>query len=160
MSGAAGNGLVEGRVRPMRWWDLPSVHRIEEECFPHDCWSSDQFWRELAGSTREYFVAVDDDSIAGYGGISVLAPDSDLQTLAVRPDQQSAGVGRELLGVCIIAADRKGATSMLLEVRSDHEAAKKLYESVGFEVIASRTRYYPDGGDALIMRRRPIKAAP
>ncbi len=157
MSGVSGNGSVEDRVRPMRWWDIPFVHDIEQRCFPHDCWSSDQFWRELAGATREYFVAVADDSVAGYAGISVLAPDSDLQTLAIRPDQQGAGLGRELLKVCMAASSRRGATSMLLEVRSDNEPAKRLYESFGFEVIASRSHYYPDGGDALIMRQRPIE---
>jgi len=160
VSRAADLRAEETRVRAMRWWDIPVVHRIEEQCFPHDCWSTDQFWRELAGSTREYFVAVDGaESVLGYGGISVLAPDSDLQTLAVRPDTQGVGLGRGLLDACLHAAGRRGATTMLLEVRSDNEPAKGMYEKFGFEVIASRPHYYPDGGDALIMRRRPIEAA-
>jgi ribosomal-protein-alanine N-acetyltransferase len=45
---------------------------------------------------------------------------------------------------------------MLLEVRSDNDDARRLYERMGFQTIATRRRYYSDGSDALIMRRRPI----
>ena len=84
-------------VRPMRWWDIPRVHHIEEACFPQDCWSVDQFWRELAGETRDYAVAEESGTVIGYAGISTLPPDSDLQTLAVAPHHQGSGIGRRLL---------------------------------------------------------------
>lgn len=145
------------KIRPMRWWDIDDVHRIETECFPDDCWSIDQFWRELAGETRDYFVAVAEAPV-GYVGISTLSPDSDLQTLATDPGCRGTGVGRALLSRAINVAVERGATSMILEVRADNHSATGLYESCEFEPIAKRSRYYPDGGDAVIMRKRPLKA--
>lgn len=143
-------------VRPMRWWDIPCVHRIEQECFPQDRWSVDQFWRELAGETRDYVVAEADGTVIGYAGISTISPDCDLQTLAVDPRSQGSGIGRRLLESMLRRARERGATSMVLEVRVDNAAARTLYTDAGFEIIATRSRYYPDGSDALIMRCRPL----
>lgn len=145
-------------IRPMRWWDIPSVHGIEESCFPDDSWSVDQFWRELAGATRDYVVADSGGTVVGYAGISSIAPDSDLQTLAVDPGHRGSGLGKQLLASALERARERGATSMILEVRADNVAAQKLYAAAGFETIATRTRYYPDGSDALIMRRRPLSS--
>lgn len=145
-------------IRPMRWWDIPRVRVIETSCFPRDAWSLDQFWRELAGRTRDYVVADIDGTVVGYSGIATIAPDSDLQTLAVDPEHRGCGVGRMLLDTMLRGAHEKGAQSMILEVRADNEEAQKLYANVGFDTIATRHRYYPDGGDALIMRRRPLLA--
>ena len=147
-------------TRPMRWWDIAHVHRIETACFPEDCWSLDQFWRELAGQTRDYVVADRAGSVVGYAGISTIPPDSDLQTLAVDPEHRGSGVGRELLAAMLKRAHERGATSMILEVGADNAAAQKLYTDVGFETIATRSRYYPDGSDALIMRCRPLSSTP
>jgi [ribosomal protein S18]-alanine N-acetyltransferase len=146
-------------VRPMRWWDIPRVHHIETSCFSEDCWSVDQFWRELAGQARDYVVADSDGTVVGYAGISTIPPDSDLQTLAVDPEHRGSGVGRGLLAAMLQRAHERGATSMILEVRADNTAAQELYTDAGFETIATRRRYYPDGSDALIMRCRPLSAA-
>lgn len=145
-------------IRPMRWWDIPRVHDIESECFPRDCWSVDQFWRELGGRTRDYVVAETDGNVIGYSGIATIVPDCDLQTLAVDPQHRGLGVGHTLLDTMLRGAHEKGAHSMILEVRSDNEEAKRLYANAGFDTIATRRRYYPDGSDALIMRRRPLPA--
>lgn len=147
-------------IRSMRWWDIPRVHEIETSCFPHDRWSVDQFWRELAGETRDYLVAESGPAVIGYAGVATIAPDSDLQTLAVDPNLRGAGVGSALLTAAVGCAAGRGATSMILEVRADNQAACGLYSRSGFESIAIRHRYYADGGDALIMRRRPLKEMP
>ena len=107
------------RIRAMRWWDIPQVHDIEVECFPDDSWSIDQFWRELAGATREYLVAVDEDhAVVGYAGVFVLAPDSDLQTVAVRPDRRGRRIGRELLDACVRAPAGVHWNHMLAHISS------------------------------------------
>ncbi|MEC7364029.1 MAG: GNAT family N-acetyltransferase, partial [Actinomycetota bacterium] len=69
-------------------------------------------------------------------------------------------IGRELLDACVQVAKRRNATSMMLEVRSTNENAIGMYEGLGFHAIATRSRYYSDGGDAVIMRLRPLEVSP
>ena len=143
-------------VRPMRWPDIEPVHRLETEMFTVDPWSIEQFWSELAQPTRSYVVAVDGDRIIGYAGAFLLAPDSDVQTIAVSPLDQGRGIGATLLRSLIDEASAAGCRQMLLEVRSDNPAAIGMYERFGFERISMRRDYYERGIDAVIMRLRPI----
>jgi len=147
------------QTRGMRWWDIPDVHELERKCFPQDTWTRDQFWQELAQPTRRYLVAVTGQQIVGYAGAFIVAPDSDVQTLAVDPDFRAQGIGQLLVEGLFAVAGESGATAMVLEVRADNAAAIGLYERNGFVAISRRSRYYPDGSDALILQRRPVKPA-
>lgn len=147
------------KVQRMRWWDLPVVDSLERECFPHDAWTVEQFWSELAQPTRCYYVAVQNESIVGYAGAFVLAPDSDIQTLAVDPRHRGQGIADALVSELLACAIQTGATAMILEVRADNRAAIEVYQRHGFAPISKRSRYYPDGADALIMQRRPLESA-
>lgn len=142
----------------MRWWDIADVHAIEAEAFPIDAWRVEQFWSELAQPTRTYLVA-EDGGIVGYGGVYVLAPDSDIQTVAVAPTHHGQGIGRALLEALIQRAQDAQCTSMMLEVRSDNHPAIDMYRTAGFEQISRRSDYYALGVDALVMRRRPLRGS-
>ena len=79
---------------------------------------------------------------------------ADLMTIATAPVAQGRGLGRRLLDELVRRAERSGAEALLLEVRADNEAAKRLYATSGFEVISVRRRYYQPGDiDALVMRK-------
>jgi len=146
-------------VERMRWWHVARVSEIEKAMFPDDAWSVEQFWQELAQETRQYVVALEDDDVVGYAGVSILPPDSDLQTIAVRADRQGRGVASALLATVLAEAGARGSSHMILEVRADNSRAIELYNREGFEPISTRPRYYPDGVDALIMRRRLDRAS-
>jgi len=141
-------------MRPMHWRDIAEVAAMESALFP-EAWTTEQFWAELAQPTRSYIVA-EDDRILGYGGVYLLPPDADIQTIAVAPDAHGRGIGRTILNELIRIAHERGCTSMILEVRSDNEAALGLYRSSGFESISHRRDYYAPGVDAVVMRRRPL----
>jgi ribosomal-protein-alanine N-acetyltransferase len=149
------DGEVALGLRPMRWWDLASVHVLEDRLFPTDAWSEAVLWSELAGvpDSRWYVVAVRGEQVVGYAGVSFTPPEADVQTLAVAPEAQREGVGARLLDAVVEHAVARGCRSMLLEVAAANDPARLLYERDGFEVIARRSRYYPDGSDALVMRR-------
>src|SRR5262249_55422596 len=135
---------------------IPAMAAVDRELFGTDAWSVETFWSELAGipDRRWYRVAVgDDDSVVGYVGLGLSPPTADVQTIAVRSDQQGRGWGGRLLDALLAEAVRRGCHEVLLEVRADNSAALALYERRDFITIAGRPRYYSDGTDALILRR-------
>jgi len=138
---------------PLRWWDIPAARALEERLFPHDAWSPEQFWSEIAQPTRRYLAAREGERLVGYAGMFVMAPDADVQTVAVDPDCQGRGIASELLSSLLATMDDSGVTHTLLEVRDDNVVAMSLYSRLGFEEISRRPRYYADGVDAVIMRR-------
>lgn len=147
-------------IEPMRWWQIGEVHRLEQLLFPDDAWTIEQFWSELAQPTRRYCVAVSGGQVLGYAGLFVLPPDADVQTVGVASEAQGRGIAGQLLGSLLAGADDDGVTHTLLEVRDGNTAALAVYVRLGFVVISRRPRYYPDGTDALVMRRpRPGSAA-
>jgi ribosomal-protein-alanine N-acetyltransferase len=150
-------------LRPMRWWDVEPVQALDAEIFGPTTWPAATFWSELAaGDSRWYVVAeTPDGELAGYAGLSVTGSEADVQTIGVAPSLQGHGLGTTLLRALTAEAVRRGATSLLLEVRADNEPAIRLYTREGFERISLRRRYYQPGDiDAWIMRRRPLPRRP
>ena len=79
--------------------------------------------------------------------------EAEIHTIGVDPAHQGRGIGRALLRGLLAAADALHA-EVFLEVRTDNEPARRLYESEGFTVVGLRRRYYrPSGADAHTMRR-------
>ena len=143
-------------VRPMRWWDVADVMPLERALFPADPWTGAGFWSELAGvpGTRTYLVAEADGELVGYAGLFFAGDSADVQTIAVRSDHQGRGLGATLLLALMDQAVRRGASTLLLEVRADNAAALALYARHGFARLALRRGYYGPGADAVVMRRR------
>ncbi|MDP9240049.1 MAG: ribosomal protein S18-alanine N-acetyltransferase [Actinomycetota bacterium] len=140
----------------MRWWHLPDVLTLEKQLFGADRWTVGMFWSELAEhESRHYLVAVGDDrEVLGYAGLCTFAGEAYVQTLAVRADRQGAGIGRDLLVALLAEADRRGVSTVALEVRADNATAQRLYLRHGFELVGLRRGYYqPSGADAVVMIR-------
>ncbi|MCP2346177.1 ribosomal-protein-alanine N-acetyltransferase [Nonomuraea roseoviolacea subsp. carminata] len=144
------------RLRQMTEGDLPAVMAIERATFPHDAWSEGMMRGELADQprTRHYVVALVDEVIVGYAGLAAAADQADVQTIAVLQAHQGTGVGGAMLAELLREARRRGAREIFLEVRDDNPRARGVYEHFGFEEIGIRRRYYDDGTDAIMMRKK------
>ena len=95
--------------------------------------------------------------LVGYAGLAFVAgpphAEAEIHTIGVDPAHQRLGVGRALLRGLLAVADAAAAT-VFLEVRTDNDAARALYEAERFTVVGLRKRYYrPSGADAHTMRR-------
>lgn len=94
--------------------------------------------------------------IAPTGGMILartMADEAEVLTLAVEPAAQRTGLGRALLHQALATAQLHGAVAIFLEVSSANTAARALYAGEGFVQVGSRCGYYPEGGDALVLRR-------
>ena len=148
------------RLRPMRQADVEALVTLAQELFAADPpWTASHFESELTGvpETRWYLVAEADGRLAGYAGLMISGETADLQTLAVAPAFQRRGIGTTLLTAIIDEANRRGASTLLLEVRADNDAALALYARHDFEQISRRRGYYGAGRVDAVVLRRPLR---
>ena len=79
---------------------------------------------------------------------------SQILTIGVIPAVQRHGIGQVLLDVLLGEAQRRAATEVVLEVRVDNDAARRMYERNRFTPLRVRRGYYDLGRvDAVEMRR-------
>lgn len=145
------------RLEPMRWWDIATVVALEAELFARDSpWTAEMFWSELAMGHHYVVVRTSVGSVVGYAGLAVHGADrpgeeAQVQTIGVAADVRGTGLGGRLLDDLLAAAGRR---RVVLEVRTDNDRARTLYERRGFTPIGVRRGYYqPSNADALVMQK-------
>ena len=143
-------------IRPMQHSDLDAVLAIEVDLFPIDAWSEELFLGELAevSNSRDLAVAIIDSQIVGYASFRYVGKQGDINTVAVSKSQQGNGIGTALMDWLESQATLRNVREIFLEVRSDNDAAMKMYSSRGYERIDIRRNYYGNTIDANIMRKR------
>jgi ribosomal-protein-alanine N-acetyltransferase len=143
-------------IRPMTHSDLARVLEIEVDLFPVDAWSEDLFLGELAevSISRDVSVATLDSEIVGYASFRYVGKQGDVNTVAVASNQQGKGIGTALMNWLESQAALRNVREIFLEVRSDNDAAIKMYDARGYERIDIRRNYYGNTIDANIMRKR------
>lgn len=150
------------RVRPMLVADLTPVAAIEQQIYPFP-WTRGNFADSLA-SGYDSWVFERGRSLVGYAIVMWLPDEVHLLNLSVAADCQGEGLGGSMLAWLMTDAARRGASSMLLEVRPSNVRAIGLYERKGFVRIGIRRKYYPSYNntreDAIVMSRRLIGATP
>ncbi len=141
---------MNGRAWTFR--DLDAIAALERECFS-DPWSR----RMLADSflSDGFFGTVleEEGAIVAYGGMHIAFDEAEVELVAVSEMYRRCGRGGKVLEDLIDIARERGAKKMFLEVRVSNSAAQILYLKNGFTGLYCRTRYYPDGEDAIVMRK-------
>jgi ribosomal-protein-alanine N-acetyltransferase len=124
--------------------DIEAVLKIEKASFPSP-WSRGMFMADLMKKDMAFFIVARlDNRIVGYGGFWLVLDEGHLGNLAVHPEFRRQGIGEKLLNELIKIAKSKKAEMMTLEVRETNQAARQLYEKMGFRVVAIRKKYYVD----------------
>jgi len=77
-----------------------------------------------------------------------------LNLLAVAPEHRRQGLGRQLMDWFTATAIEAGVFRINLELRTHNEAARKFYETLGFENLGVVPGYYQGREAALRMARR------
>lgn len=136
--------------------DLAELVRLERVGMGADAWSRSVLADELAGvsdSRRAVVAAAPGGALLGYGILRVVAGTADVQRVVVDPTARRQGWGTRVLSDLVAIAEACGCTEIMLEVSTDNDAARRLYQRAGFTEIARRGGYYRSGGDALVLRR-------
>ena len=138
-------------IRPMSHKDLIDVMTIENDSHERP-WSTESFLSEMRNPVGHAFVAHDGRCVLGYVIFWMIADETHLLNLTIRPDFRGRGLGKRLMAFLIDFARRQGAQWIGLEVRRSNEAALALYRRFGFQEARVRAAYYPDTQeDGIIM---------
>ena len=144
-------------VRAMTPDDLDGVMAVEQGSFAAP-WSRSAFAEELEKNRlARYLVALDGDVIVGYAGTWLVINEAHVTNVAVQVGRRHEGIGRLLMEALMKLARDEGMESMTLEVRVSNEAAKALYDQLGFVSAGIRKNYYSETKeDALILWREKL----
>lgn len=96
-------------------------------------------------------VYLDNDEVVGFIKYDVIYEKVELIYIFVCKDCRNKGIASKLLKELINKVSDK--ENITLEVRTDNEVAIKLYQSSGFEIIATRKNYY-DNCDGYLMEKK------
>jgi tRNA threonylcarbamoyl adenosine modification protein YeaZ/ribosomal-protein-alanine acetyltransferase len=139
--------------------DLPSVEALQHQTFTNP-WSADSIRWELEHTdvARLYVVRTPSDhQVIAYCACWMVFDELHINSLAVDEGRRRQGIARRLLREVLRDSVAQGARSATLEVRHSNEAARKLYEGLGFQVEAVRRDYYQQPReDALILWHRKL----
>ncbi len=145
--------MINLTIARMEEQHLEAVADLEAMCFSTP-WTFENLKESLENDTSYFFVALDDDDVIGYIGVSVVADSCFINNIAVYPLCRRQGVGTALLKIAILTADVMGTDFISLEVRESNYAAIALYHSLGFEEMGRRRAFYRrPQEDALIMTK-------
>lgn len=142
------------QFRPMREEDLAELLRIERAAYPYP-WTLGNF-RDSLQAGYSCWVGEIDGRMAGYWLMMNVVDEGHILNCCIAPQWQRRGYGRQLMAHLFQVARDHNTRSLFLEVRLSNEPAKRLYASLGFDLVGQRKAYYPtDNGreDALVMRR-------
>ncbi len=133
--------LTGTRLSAMRGDDLDSVSQAETLIYPFP-WSRGNF-SDCLVSGYDAWVLYREAELLAYAVLMWIPDEIHLLNLSVLPHWQGRGIGRALLQVLLEDGRRRGARGMMLEVRPSNSIAASLYESMEFQQIGLRKRYYP-----------------
>ena len=127
--------------------------RMERDCFGESI-TAEAFCRFADAPANHYCCAVTaDGALLGYGGISIVADEAEIITVAVSPAHRRQGIARALMEHMLYLAEDARA-SVYLEVRASNTPARELYRSLGFAETGVRKNYYTSPReDAVLMMR-------
>jgi [ribosomal protein S18]-alanine N-acetyltransferase len=138
--------MIEPHIRWMIRRDMPEVLAIENQSFEFP-WSEEDFIRCLRQRNCIGMVAEFDEQVLGFMVYELHKSRLHLLSLAVRPDVQRQGIGRQMISKLTGKLCRYRRNQIRLEVRETNVAAQCFFRSLGFRAVAVLRGFYKDSTD-------------
>jgi len=149
------NVAVPSVVRDFKNEDFDVLWRMDQECFPSGISYSKQQLKSYIrhrGSFTLVATKGSDGEIQGFI-IGHCATSGHIITIDVNPRTRRSGVGSVLLRAAEDRIRDAGCPYVGLETAVDNKTALSFYKRHGYSVIRTWPRYYPNGVDALVLRK-------
>lgn len=124
-------------------FDLPAIMPVMSGAFAvefGEAWTEPQCLGVVA-MPGSHLVIARRTAVIGFALSRVIMDECELMLLAVMPECQRSGIGRDLLSSVVAHARATHVARIFLEVRSGNPAIA-LYSSAGFKEVGQRCGYY------------------
>ena len=129
---------------------LDDVYIIETECFSHP-WSRESLESEIGNKTSHFLVAIENDEVLGYIGMSIVIDEGYIFNVAVRKSYRNKGVATALINELVTYGKKNNFSFITLEVRESNLPAISLYSKFGFIKAGERKDYYSNPKENAIL---------
>ncbi len=140
-------------IRQIRADDISQIIAIEHESF-HNPYPEDIITFLYERYRTTFLVAEHGGTILGYIAGITSWREGHIVSVAVLPAWRRKGIASQLVEELYKIFRKYGKKRVKLEVRLSNKAAIALYENLGFERQKIVKKYYEDGEDAAMMKKR------
>lgn len=150
---------------PVSTEDIETITKIENESFAQP-WKHQAIIDELScpeasqSVAKAFLQSQNRFAVVAYIFVRFLIDEMHIMKIAVDSDWRNRGTGSALLRSMLKEGKRRGAATVLLEVRPSNFAAIRLYEKSGFQTIGVRPNYYPQTGETALVMSKSLKEEP
>jgi [ribosomal protein S18]-alanine N-acetyltransferase len=143
-------------IRDFRPDDFEALWRLDQECFPPGVsYSKQELKAYIRGRGAFTLVAVDPEKNGTRGFIVAHAGSTGhIITIDVSAQSRRERVGSKLLAAAEDRLRTAGAQAVGLETAVDNLSALSFYKKHGYSVVRTWPRYYANGVDALVMKKK------
>jgi len=147
---------MEMKIRRAEEIDIKHIADIEAECFTTP--ETEKSVRDvIENDVYEAFVAEINGDIVGHTITMTTCGDTDILSVAVKPDYRRFGIGNKLMENIFISAIKNDVENIFLEVRKSNIPAISLYEKNGFEKIGERKNFYDLPREDAVLMKKTVK---
>lgn len=140
------------KLRKAQLRDLDKITEIRRISLP-DPWSKDLFLKTYNQYPESFIVAEENNEIVGHAVGKIENNSARIISLIVDPKCREKGTGTALVESLIEQFKEKNVKEVCLNVRTWNEEASVFYKNLGFKVVKTTEKHYPNGDDAYFMKK-------
>jgi ribosomal-protein-alanine N-acetyltransferase len=133
--------------------DIDAILPLENELY-HKPWLKKDYEYELNENPFAYYLKMidkDSNEIRGYIGFWIKFEYAEITKVSIAKKYQGYKLSKLLMNDAERRIRLAECVNITLEVRVSNTVAINLYKSCGFNIVATRKKYYENGEDAYLM---------
>ena len=133
--------------------DIDAILPLENELY-HKPWQKKDYEYELNDNPFAYYLKLidkDSNEIMGFIGFWIKFEQAEITKVSIAKKYQGYKLSKLLMADAENRIRLAECENITLEVRVSNVVAINLYKSCGFNIVATRKKYYENGEDAYLM---------
>ena len=138
--------------------DIKIIFEIDKNNFTYDSYNIDTLNNYISDKNILFLKIVENNEIIAYSIVLFTKPEAELLKICVENQYRNRGFAKLLLDYNIEYLKNINFENIFLEVRSDNNIAKELYEKSGFIKYNERKNYYKNPNSDAFLYKISLKS--